>query len=548
MANENYYPQYSFTAWQASRPDRPLPADRIDDEFARISQYLRGRGGGVGGGGNGSFPGTGDPGGGDGGDGEYVSPVQMGPVLPTTGSEGDLFYNTTNGILYIFSGAQWVPLTEFLVPDIPASVAIVDLLPSQGDFTGQIVYLTTDSRLYLWTGDEWIAVVPAVTADAIQQGLFSNGLRPIETLNALPTIGNVEGRVVFLTTDKSLYIYLNGAFQTFQEAYSPDTPSGLEVFDADPTTGNFDGRVIFNRTLNKLRKYGDATWTDIAVNTAIGPNSITTEMLTANAVTAGKIAAAAIGTDQLQANAITAGKLAANSVTAVNIQAGAVVAASIATEAITAANIAAGAITSDKISTNAITAGKVSAGAIGAAQIAGGAITAEKLAANSVTAGKIAAATITAVNIQAQTITANNIQPNAISNAARASGSSQWPSVNTTATLTSMTFSCTPGASRIILFSTQLTDENSNGSVNASATMPIQGVYSITGGGSNIITADSSTPPQTTNLHTLVSIDTANRSGNVTFSVSGRGAPYKSGERTRVGFRSPTLAIIELKR
>lgn len=93
-----------------------------------------------------------------------------------------------------------------------------------------------------------------IASEAVNIAKFASGLRPVEILGALPTTGNVDGRLVFLTTDKKLYRY--------------------------------------SATLAAFTKAVDGA--DIA----------------ANSIVAGTIQAGAIGTSELASNSITTAKLA----------------------------------------------------------------------------------------------------------------------------------------------------------------------------------------------------------------------------------------------
>jgi hypothetical protein len=117
---------------------------------------------------------------------------------------------------------------------------------------------------------DWASVVSATTqtnlADEIAAAIvntaaFAAGIRPVEIVDTLPTTGNFEGRMVFLTTDDKLYRHTGSAF-----------------------TVATDGADIV-----------------------------------ANSITGGKIQAGAISTDQLAANAVNADKIAAGAVTASKI-------------------------------------------------------------------------------------------------------------------------------------------------------------------------------------------------------------------------------------
>lgn len=351
--------------------------------------------------------------------------------------------------------------------DFPAGlkpVEIVNSLPTTGNFQGRVVFLTTDNKLYRYDGSAFVATVPTadltgqVTAGqiadaAITTAKFASGIEPVEILSALPTTGNFQGRVVFLTIDNKLYRYngtafvstvpaadLTGQVTASQIADAAITTakfaSGIEpveILSALPTTGNFQGRVVFLTTDNKLYRYNGTAFvstvpttdltgqvtstqiTDNSVTTAkIAANAVTANEIAANSVVAGKIAAAAVSTAELAAGAVTAAKIAAGTITANEIAANTITGGKIASDTITAANIAANAITASELAADSVVAGKIAAAAVSTAELAAGAVTAAKIAAGTITANEIAANTITGGKIASDTITAANIAANAI--------------------------------------------------------------------------------------------------------------------------------------
>lgn len=142
------------------------------------------------------------------------------------------------------------------------------------------------------------ATTSLLVADDIQNGIlntakFAAGITPVEIVSSLPTTGNFEGRMVFLTTDDKLYRFTGSA-------YTAAVPA------ADIT--------------------GQITATQIT------DGAISTPKLAANAVEASKIAANAITSDKISANAITAGKIAAAAISTTELAAGAVRAVNLASE------------------------------------------------------------------------------------------------------------------------------------------------------------------------------------------------------------------------
>ncbi|MBC8718180.1 phage tail protein [Ochrobactrum sp. Marseille-Q0166] len=243
-------------------------------------------------------------------------------------------------------------------------IEIGEQMPTQGNFDGRQFYNTADGKMYTWNGAEWVKPETgiadgsvtsvkiadnAVTANKIVQGAisaskFASSIKPVEIVSALPTTDNVVGRVVYLTTDSKLYRY---------------TPTGwVSTVASSDITGQIEAAQIAALEATKI--------TGTIVGTQIADNAISTPKLAASAVVAGKIAAGAVETDKLAAGAVTTGKLdalavtsdklAANSVTAGKIAAAAVSTDQLAANAVIASKIAANAITGDKLVANSITA------------------------------------------------------------------------------------------------------------------------------------------------------------------------------------------------
>lgn len=267
----------------------------------------------------GSGPSTG--GGTVGGSGSTTAGVEIVATLPPINNyEGRTVL--LGSTLYVWNGTSWTEVVTPTTSDAPPGVVIVSSLPTSGT-EGDVIFNRTDSYIYQRVNGLWVQVVVQVNtsttvADAsLTVAKFAAGLRPVEIFGSLPTTGNVAGRLVFLTTDNKLYRH-----------------NGTTFVASIPTT-------------------------DLS-------GTITSDQITANAITTGKIAAGAVTASQIAADAVNAGKIAAGSITSDKIVA----------NAITADKIAAGSISAAKIEANTITAGKIAAGAIGTSQLAAGAITA----------------------------------------------------------------------------------------------------------------------------------------------------------------------------
>ena len=156
-----------------------------------------------------------------------------------------------------------------------SAVEVLPNLPTSNNYDGRTVYNTDDRQLYIYDGNTgtWKPAVEPFNPDdlVLESDNFPSDLKPVEVLSSLPTTGNFEGRVVMLLSDGKLYRYKNGAFT------------------ASVPTVDLTGTIVANQ---------------------IATNAITTDKLEANAVTTAKIAAGAISADKIQANSILASKIA----------------------------------------------------------------------------------------------------------------------------------------------------------------------------------------------------------------------------------------------
>jgi hypothetical protein len=277
-------------------------------------------------------------------------------------------------------------------------ISIVSSLPTVSGYTGpKIVLLTTDNKIYRLDGSAWTTAVPTTDiTGTIGENLFSDDLRPVEKVNALPTTALTQGRIVLLTTDNKLYRY-----------------TGNEWTSAVPST-DITGQVASSQiadTAITATKIG----ADAVTTAKIANDAITTDLIAASAITSTEVASDAITTPKIVAGAITATEIATDAVTSDKIISNAITTAKIDAGAVTASEIAAGSITTGKIAAGAVTANEIEANTITATEIAAGAISANEIAANTITTGKIAADAITANEIAANAVTADAIAANSVS-------------------------------------------------------------------------------------------------------------------------------------
>lgn len=288
---------------------------------------------------------------------DVIVPIEA--ELPVGGTAGEFIFNTADGLFYAYIDGTWQ--TVVAPPSGDIGIKVYATNPTVDLYEGLVIFNTTLNQLLKYTNGAWVQVVEPTTAatevadGSITIAKFASGIRPIEIVDLLPTVGNVLGRLVYLTTDGKVYRY---------------TATG---FTAAVPTVDLTGQIT---------------------TTQITDDAITTAKITAGAITATEIATAAITSDHITANSITTGM----------IQAG----------AIGATQIAASAITTDKIYAGSVVASKIAAGSIDATKIVAGSIGATQLAANSVIAGKIAAGAVSTDQLAANCVTANQIAAGAV--------------------------------------------------------------------------------------------------------------------------------------
>ena len=313
----------------------------------------------------------------------------------------------------------------------------VSNLPASGDFDGQLVLLLPDITIYRWDDatSSWsdeLYTASSVEVGSITYAAFATGIEPIGVVDALPTVSGYEGpKVVVLTTDGKLYRLVDDAWTaavntddiegTIGENLFSDDLRPIERVAALPSTGLTQGRVVMLTTDNKLYRYTGSAWTSAVPATDV-TGQITGTQISDNAITTSKIAANQITANEIASNAVTADKVSAGSITADKVAAGAISADKIAANAITATKIAADAVTADKIAANAVDADAIAANSITTGKIAAGAVNADQIAANAVTSAKIFAGAVTTDKLSAGVVTADKIASGAIITSKLAAG------------------------------------------------------------------------------------------------------------------------------
>lgn len=97
--------------------------------------------------------------------------VRSGSQLPSNGLVGELFFLTTDGLVYVYNGLAWVVVSSgggggsgftgsqgFTGSAGSSSIPTGSALPGSGTL-GQLFYNTTQNRVYVWGGSSWITLI-----------------------------------------------------------------------------------------------------------------------------------------------------------------------------------------------------------------------------------------------------------------------------------------------------------------------------------------------------------------------------------------------------
>ena len=157
---------------------------------------------------------------------------------------------------------------------------------------------------------------------------------------------------------------------TFGELIIPNTFTTGQVASAAQVNANFDAvKAEVDGKIDEIINGPLITATE-------APTGTVSLGIAANTITAGHIAAGAVGTSELAANSVGSPQLGANSVGLSEMQDNAVGSAEIVNGSITGSDIGANTVGSSNIIDNSLVAADIAANAVGASELATNAVTA----------------------------------------------------------------------------------------------------------------------------------------------------------------------------
>jgi hypothetical protein len=315
-------------------------------------------------------------------------------------------------------------LDEFAAGDAFGIEPVSTLSGVTGAHVGQIKLLTTTDTLFVWTGSAWsedIFTASSVDPGSITAASFASGVQPISAVASLPSPTGYTGpSIVFLTSDKKLYRYDSSvpAFTTLintsdlsgtlaQDLFS-DTIRPIERVSALPTTDLGVGRVVMLTTDNKLHRYTGTTWTS-AISAADLDDQVNLQTQVFGQVQASSLTTGQVQTAALDANAVTAAKVNVSELFADSAVIGAIQASSITTSAVVSAIGTFEFVESANIASDAVTAGKIDVSSLSAISANLGTITAGSINASLVTVSNLNGTNITGGTVPTARLDVNGI-------------------------------------------------------------------------------------------------------------------------------------------
>ena len=190
-------------------------------------------------------------------------------------SAGDIFYNTTDNTLYVYTGTEWVEIS--IGGSTPSGSS--GSLPATGT-SGDTFYTEDTNILYVYNGTDWVAVdtddqtATEVTYSNTTSGLSSSTVQAaIDELSESISSGEVPsggstpdgasasaGDIFYNTTDNVLYVYTGTEW--VEISIDGSTPSGTSA--SLPATGS-TGDTFYTEDTDIFYVYNGTDW--VAVNT-----------------------------------------------------------------------------------------------------------------------------------------------------------------------------------------------------------------------------------------------------------------------------------------
>lgn len=143
----------------------------------------------------------------------------VGPNVPSAANEGDLWFSTGDARLYIYDGTFWIDAAPASQPNVSTISATAPSTPTTGD----LWYDLDSARLYIYTGSQWVDSAPGY---GIQDGAVGSQ----QLANDAVTAAKVDASAL------AKNVIINGMMQVVQRGPADLTSSGYAGNDRWRTT------------------------------------------------------------------------------------------------------------------------------------------------------------------------------------------------------------------------------------------------------------------------------------------------------------------------
>ena len=184
--------------------------------------------------------------------------ITLGDNTPITPKDGDLWYDTTGGRLYVYFSNTWVDSNPETQYPPPTRVTQSDTVPSN-PVDGELWYDTVSGRIYVYYSSTWVDTNPDSTPQTLRfcldsvrtlttdetnpQSLFGVGVRLSENTRYEYTITGVVSKSSSNQIDIQYSLTGTTLSKHQYEVLSTESNSSLPQFTSNQLTSGFDTPV-----------------------------------------------------------------------------------------------------------------------------------------------------------------------------------------------------------------------------------------------------------------------------------------------------------------
>jgi hypothetical protein len=290
------------------------------------------------------------------------STISIGTRIPTSGVEGQQFYETANAKLYFYAQGAWKDTSAVIAQDLPTGIEVLTTLPlvsNPANFEGRTILQTSNNKVYLYRSGNWNLLSSYLDITGSGAGISAGNTFPLVGVSKVGELFRKEG------SGEGLYVFDGFNWVTITAYVSDGASLRIPFYSSFPSGDTLSpGTLVYVSNvlyvLNETKTAWNLFTANGTVNIQLQGNSVTNSQLANGSVTALKIVSNVITGDKLVSNTITTRELSDLSVTAVKIAANAVTSTKIAHSSIGAEHLTDGCVTSNNIADGSITASKLS--------------------------------------------------------------------------------------------------------------------------------------------------------------------------------------------